>query len=225
AFTLDGDEAWQLPASLYGNQAAITLIANPNNPSSTLIPPEQLEELADSLPGLLVVDEAYVDFAAPGSSMLSRLQAHPNLVVLRTFSKSYSLAAARLGLLFGHPQLIAQLMKVKDSYNVGALSQAIGIAALGDRAHHEHLISATIAARVELSAALREFGWQHPPSHGNFLLMRVGEQAEGLYRGLKERGILVRWWPTPELRQRLRITVGQPAQNQRLIANLRELLP
>lgn len=217
------DHSWELPGSLYGNQAALTLIANPNNPSATCRPRDELRDLAASLPGLLVVDEAYVDFAGADSSILPWLDDIPNLVVLRTFSKSYSLAGARLGLLFGSQELVAQLMKIKDSYNVNALTQAVGIAALQDHTYHRHMVTNTVTARVELEGMLSSFGWTWPRSQANFLLCQVGPRAEALYRSLKQRGILVRWWDTDELREKLRITIGQAADNQRLVAALQDL--
>ncbi len=214
---------WELPEVLPRLGARLVLVANPNNPSATLTPPDQLRRLADRLDGILAVDEAYVDFAPPGSSVLPYLDAHPNLVVLRTFSKSYSLAGARLGLLIAAAPLVEQLMKVKDSYNINHLTQQAGIAALADTAHHRAGIALVQAERVRLEAALAGFGWSWPPSAGNFLLCEVGPRAGELYRGLKAQGILVRWWDRPLLSTRLRITIGTPAQNDRLVAALRGL--
>jgi histidinol-phosphate aminotransferase len=227
AMALEGEAAWSLPESLFGSRARLVLIANPNNPSSTLIPPDQLSALADSLPdGLLVVDEAYVDFARcdGGASMLPRLERHPNLVVLRTFSKSLSLAGARLGLLWAHPELVLQFQKVKDSYNVNALSQAVAVAALDDADHHQALLAQTIAARADLEARLAPFGWRWPPAQGNFLLCTVGAAAPRILDGLRQRGLLVRRWDTPELHDKLRITVGQPAQHEALVAAVQDIL-
>lgn len=215
---------WRLPRTLWGNPAHLTLIANPNNPSATRHSVDELVDLARSLPGLLVVDEAYVDFAGPQSSLLPLLDELPNLIVLRTFSKSYSLAGARLGLLFAHEELITQFLKVKDSYNVNALTQAIGVAALGDRSYHAELVAQTLAARAELEAYCARRSWTWPASAANFLLCRVGAEAAAVYRALKQRGILVRWFDTPELREDLRISVGQPADQQRLFAALDECL-
>jgi histidinol-phosphate aminotransferase len=214
---------WRLPSALAKLGAKIVIVANPNNPSATLVPTADLRQLAHELDGVLVVDEAYVDYAAPGSSMLPHLDQHPNLIVLRTFSKSYSLAGARLGLLFAHPDLVAQLTKVKDSYNVNALTQAIGAAALLDRDHHRDLVLRTLAERERLEKTLRGLGWSWPAAQANFLLCEVGERAPAIYRGLKERGILVRWWDTPALRTKLRITVGRPEWTDRMLAALREL--
>lgn len=216
-------EQWHLPSNLARVGAKLVLVANPNNPSATLTPVDELRRLADQLDGVLVVDEAYVDFAPAGSSMLPHLDAHPNVVVLRTFSKSYSMAGARLGLLFAQPALVDQLMKVKDSYNVNHLTQVAGVAALGDRDHHAGLVRSTLAERARLEAGLARRGWTWPVSAANFLLCEVGERAGHIYGELKRRGILVRWWDRPVLRTKLRITVGRPEHTDRLLALLDEI--
>lgn len=218
--------AWCLPADLATADARMILIANPNNPSGTRCPVDELRALADAAPDrIVVVDEAYVDFAPAGSSLLPHLDAHRNLVVLRTFSKSYSLAGARLGLLFAHPSLCAEYRKVKDSYNVNVVTQAAGIAALEDQEHLAALVRATLAERDRLAAAGDRFGWRRAPSAANFLLFDVGPEADDLAAALKRRGILVRHWNSPELRDRLRITVGTPTENDALLAALDELVP
>jgi histidinol-phosphate aminotransferase len=217
---------WELPAeALRKLRAKMIILANPNNPSATLVPVDELRRLADAADAIVVVDEAYVDFAlAAGvdASVLPYLGAHPNLVVLRSFSKSYSLAGARLGLMFASPSLCAEMNKVKDSYNVNAITQAIGVAALGDRAHQDELLRRTLDERARLEAALAAMGATWPESGANFVLAEFGERAEAIYRALKDGGLLVRWWATPELRTKLRITVGRPDENERLIAALRE---
>jgi histidinol-phosphate aminotransferase len=215
---------WHLPRHLAKQGAKVVLVANPNNPSATLTPIEQIRRLAYEVDGILVVDEAYIDFAPDGSSMLPHLTSHPNVIVLRTFSKSYSLAGARLGLLFAHPELVTHLMKVKDSYNVNALTQALGVAALEDRDHHRALVNDTLRERTRLAGELATFGWTWPVSAANFLLCEVGEKAGAIYRALKERGVLVRWWDRPVLSTKLRITVGRPEQTDLLLKHLKELV-
>jgi len=214
---------WHLPRHLSKQGAKVVLVANPNNPSATLTPIEQLRQLAYETDGILVVDEAYIDFAPAGSSMLPHLASHPNVIVLRTFSKSYSLAGARLGLLFAHPDMVTHLMKVKDSYNVNALTQALGVAALEDRDHHRALVQDTLRERTRLEDELAKFGWSWPTSAANFLLCEVGEKAGAIYKALKERGVLVRWWDRPLLSTKLRITVGRPDQTDLLLKHLKEL--
>jgi histidinol-phosphate aminotransferase len=176
---------------------------------------------------VVVVDEAYVDFALGAgidASMLPYLGQHENLVVLRTMSKSFSLAGARLGLLFAAAPLVEALTKVKDSYNVNAITQAIGIAALEDRSYHEECVGRTLTERTRLEAALAALGLAWPESAANFLLVEIGPRAEEIYLALKQQGLLIRWWSAPELRTKLRISVGKPDDNDRLIAALEALI-
>ncbi len=213
---------WALP-DLAVTGARLALVAHPNNPSGTLAEIDALRRLADRLDGVLVVDEAYVDFAegeAGPCSVLPLLSEHANLIVLRTFSKSFGLAGARLGLLFAHADLVTQYAKVKDSYNVDSFAQAAGLAALADRAWHGDVVARTLAERARLEAALTARGWRWPRSFANFLLCHVGPEAERLYRALETDGILVRWWSQPALRETLRITVGRPEHTDRLLAAL-----
>ena len=222
---VDWADGWALPTeAIIAAQPKLVLIANPNNPSATMVPTADLAALAESIDGVLVVDEAYIDYAPKGASCVPLLDLHPNMVVLRTCSKSYSLAGARLGFCLGQPDFIGQLMKVKDSYNVNSLTQAVGLAAMADRDYHQNLITNTLAARDELIAGIQTFGWRIVPSSGNFILTEVGPDAERLYLGLKAEGILVRWWNSDELRNYLRITVGLPEDQERMFAVLRKLL-
>jgi histidinol-phosphate aminotransferase len=221
---------WELPGDdlLAKQRARMIILANPNNPSATLVPVDELRRLCDAVAGeaVVVVDEAYVDFALGAgidASMLPYLDRHPNLVVLRSFSKSYSLAGARLGLLFASDALVDELNKVKDSYNVNAVTQALGVAALEDRAYHAEVMRATLDQRARLETALADMDVTWPESGANFLLCEYGDRAEPIYRALKDMGLLVRWWNTPELRTKLRFSVGKPADNERLIAALRRL--
>ena len=219
---------WELPAELATLRAKLIILANPNNPSATLVPVDELRKLADdAVKSIVVVDEAYVDFAlAEGldASLLPYLDQHPNVVVLRTFSKSYSLAGARLGLLFAAPPLIDEMMKVKDSYNVNAVTQALGVAALEDRKTHEEAMRGTLDERARLERELSAFGLTWPESRANFLLAEAGDRAEAIYTALRDANVLVRWWSSPDLRTKLRISVGRPDQNNRLLAALRPLL-
>ena len=219
---------WTFPEALGATGARLTLVANPDNPSSTLVPVAALRQLADRVDGILVVDEAYIDFALsvePDATMLKYLPQHPNVVVLRTFSKSYSLAGARLGLMFAAEPLIEQMTKVKDSYNVNAITQALGTAALEDREHHAELVRHTVLEKARVEKALASHGWTWPPAFGNFVLVHVGDaaRAQKLRDGLRGHKILVRYWDTPELRESVRITIGSPSQNDALIAALKTL--
>jgi histidinol-phosphate aminotransferase len=227
AFRQNG-RRWDLPADLARHRAKMIILANPNNPSGTLVPVDELRRLCDAAAAaVVVVDEAYVDFALGAgidASMLPYLGHHPNLVVLRTMSKSYSLAGARLGLLFAAAPVVAELVKVKDSYNVNAVTQAIGVAALEDRSYHEQCVRQTLDQRARLERELEAMGWTWPESAANFLLCEIGERAEEVYGALKQEGLLVRWWKAPELRTKLRISVGNPDENDHLVAALKRLV-
>ena len=192
------------------------------------MPLEELDLLAAELPGVLVIDEAYIDYAtmADGkpaglsASFLPRLASRENVLVLRTFSKSYSMAGGRLGLMFASEELIEHMNKVKDSYNVNALTQIAGEAALKDREHFDWLVSSTIAERVWMEEELQTFGWTWPKSDGNFLLIDVGsaELAAALYAELKSKGVLVRYWASrPDLNMKIRLTIGQRSSNEKFI--------
>jgi len=215
--------------------AKVVFVATPKNPSATLVPLEELELLATKLDGILVIDEAYIDYAtlADGSpaglaaSFIPRLAAHPNVLVLRTFSKSYSMAGARLGLMFAEADLILHMNKVKDSYNVNSMTQVAGEAALRDREYFDWLIGATIAERVWLLEHTKPFGWTSPKSAANFVLFELGssELASYVYAGLKDQGLLVRYWGArPDLCTKLRVTVGTRESNERFVKLVAKLL-
>src|SRR3954470_12910869 len=226
AFRQNG-RRWDLPTDLTRERAKMIILANPNNPSGTLVPVDELRRVCDAAPGaVVVVDEAYVDFALGAgidASMLPYLGQHPNLVVLRTMSKSYSLAGARLGLLFAAAPLVTELVKVKDSYNVNAVTQAIGAAALEDRSYHEQCVRQTLDQRARLERELATIGWTWPESAANFLLCEIGDRAEQVYTALKDEGLLVRWWKAPELRTKIRISVGNADENEHLLAALKRV--
>jgi histidinol-phosphate aminotransferase len=202
---------------------AVTFVASPNSPSGTVAPMEQLEKLAAQLSGVLVIDEAYVDFAE--SNALELVKTYDNVIVLRTLSKGYSLAGLRLGFGVANPSLLEGLIKVKDSYNVDAVACAIGAAAIADRNHTTANAQKIKASRSQMADALQQLGFNVLPSQANFLLAQFPSgNAESLYKSLKERGILVRYFNQPRLTDKLRITVGTPEQNEALIKALGEIL-
>ena len=182
-----------------------------------------LGELAARLQGVLVIDEAYAAFAS--GDALELTARHENVVVLRTLSKSHSLAGLRLGFAVARPALLAGLRKVKDSYNVDAVSARVGAAAIRDTGHTRANIERVRASRARLSAALAGVGCRVWPSEANFLLVRPpGGDARTVYEKLKAEGILIRYFDEPLLADRLRITVGTDEQNERLLDALRRLL-
>ncbi len=199
---------YTLPKALSRNRAPVTIVANPNSPSGTSVPLAQLADLAERIPGLLVIDEAYADFA--DETALSLARERENVIVLRTFSKSFSLAGMRIGLGFAHPAIIDGLNKVRDSYNLNRLSILAGEAALKDAAWMERNVAMVRKTRERLAASLPEVGFVPFPSQANFILARKSglDSARPVYEALKERKILVRYFDTPRLSNCLRITVG-----------------
>jgi histidinol-phosphate aminotransferase len=216
---------FELPLdSLAAARANLTIVCNPNSPSGTLVPRRSLAVLAKRLGGrLLVIDEAYVDFA--DENALALVRRHRNVVILRTLSKSYSLAGMRLGLCFAHPSVIDALMKVKDSYNLSRVALAAGAEALRDSAWMRRNVEKVRRTRVRTESRLRALGFLVPPSQANFVLARMpGRDMAPVARGLRRAGILVRHFATPLLRDALRISIGTPAEMATLFKALAPLV-
>ena len=210
---------FRLPAGLAEARGRVTFVCHPNSPSGTTVAIEAIRALAEQVAGLLVVDEAYVDFA--DANALALVHAYDNVVVLRTFSKSFSLAGMRIGLAFAAPNIIEELSKVKDSYNVTRLSIVAATAALSDYAWMEANVAQIRRTRQRLTDELIERGFLVLPSQSNFVLARrPGRNLEGVYRGLKDRGVLVRYFAVPDLADAVRITVGTEAEIDTLLAAL-----
>jgi histidinol-phosphate aminotransferase len=208
-----------LPPALVDAPGRVLMICNPNSPSGTFTPVDVIEELLRDRDGLVVVDEAYVDFAP--ASALPLVSRYDNVLVLRTFSKSFSLAGMRIGLAFGTPALIAELAKVKDSYNVSRIAIAAGVAALDDYAWMERNVARIVATRARLGEGLRALGYEVLPSAANFVLARRrGEDQGPVQVALRDRGVLVRHFATRRLADALRITVGTDEEIERLLAEL-----
>lgn len=211
---------FQLPIEeLVAANGAITFIASPNSPSGHTVPLEDLRSLAEQVSGIVVVDEAYVDFA--DYSALPLVQEFDNILILRTLSKGYSLAGLRMGFGIANPSLLAGLFKVKDSYNIDAIATMVGAAAMRDRAYKNLCAAKVKMSRAKLTVALKNLDFTVLESQGNFVLATPPKgNAEELYLGLKARGILVRYFKQPGLEDKLRITVGTDEQNQTLIEAL-----
>jgi histidinol-phosphate aminotransferase len=222
AVRLPFPDDFSLPGGLAEAQARVTFVCNPNAPSGTFVGVDELRALSERVAGLLVVDEAYVDFA--GDSALRLVRERSNVLVLRTLSKSYSLAGMRVGLACGSPALIAELCKVKDSYNLSRVSIAAGAAALADHELMREHARRVCATRARLSERLRSRGYEVPPSQANFVLARGrGRDQRPVYEALKQRRILVRYFGTPELYDALRITVGTDDEIDALLAALDDI--
>ena len=233
---LELEEDWSIPKNFSANMrehnAQLTCIVNPHAPSGHLTPLANLETIAQNISGVLLIDEAYVDFIDPEStystsSTKALINARENVLVLRTFSKGYSLAGLRLGYLLGDPQLIKPMLeKTRDSYNVDMISQALGLAAITDQDYAAETWRQVREQRQVLQQALNTMGFTSPASEANFLLATTPDEidAEGLYEALKAKGILVRYFPTQRLKDKLRITVGTVEQNEKLISTIRKLI-
>lgn len=217
-------DAYQLPiADLIAANGAVTFIASPNSPSGHVIAIDELRQLAAALTGVLVIDEAYVDFA--DGSALSLVQEFDNVIVTRTLSKGYSLAGLRLGFGIAQPPLLSGLFKVKDSYNIDAIACLVGAAAMRDQDYKNECAAKVKASRATLAIDLKQLGFRLWESQTNFLLVQPpNSNAEQIYLALKERGILVRYFKQAGLSDKLRITVGTDEQNQLLVEALLHLV-
>ena len=214
---------FSLPEGLFRKGAAVTFVANPNSPSGTAVTSRELARLARAVSGVLVIDEAYVDFA--DGDCLGLVKRHRNVIVLRTFSKSFSLCGIRLGFAVAREELIAGMAKVKDSYNVNRLAIAAGAAALGSLSAMRRNAEKIRRGRAVLSKALESLGWFVYPSQSNFVFARVRppHTAREVHAELKRRKILVRWFDSPGLEDGLRITVGSRREMDALVGAVREI--
>jgi histidinol-phosphate aminotransferase len=205
-------------------QPKVLFLASPNNPDGGLLPREELIQLLN-LPLLIVVDEAYIDFAGPGRSALPLIGEHPNLIVLRTFSKWAGLAGLRVGYGVFPDWITPALWKIKQPYNVNGAAAAAALVTLQHAGALENQTAAIIQERKRLYAQLTALPWLSPyPSQANFILARVtGRDAKALQQQLADRGILIRYFDKPGLRDHIRISVGTPAQTDQLIRQLQAL--
>ncbi|MEN6336387.1 MAG: histidinol-phosphate transaminase [Phycisphaerales bacterium] len=217
------DAEFNLPAKLASAGAALTIVCNPNAPTGSLIRKEELASLAAELKGVLLIDEAYADFAA--WDCVSLIKDFPNVIILRTLSKGYSLAGLRFGYAIADKGLIDGLVKVKDSYNVDAIAIALATAAIKDRAYFRENVEKIKKDRRILTEQLRAIGFAVRDSHSNFVFAQAkGGSAGPIQEKLGQRNIFVRYWNQPGIADKMRISVGTSQQNERLIAALKEIL-
>ena len=203
--------------------AALTLVTTPNAPSGKGYATAELEKLCRVMNGVVVLDEAYVDFAKENAMRLALK--YPHVIVSRTFSKAYSLCFQRVGYFVGHPELIAALDKIRDSYNVNGLGQVAALATLEDLPYYRANFRKIIATREELSRKLTLLGFRVLPSQTNFILGKppVFTAQEWLQK-LREKRILVRWFSQPEIKDSLRITIGTPTEAETLVRTVKAIL-
>jgi histidinol-phosphate aminotransferase len=217
------EKDWSLPVdALADTKADAIYLANPNAPSGTFVPPERVAELAKKFSGLLLVDEAYVDFA--DGNCLELVKDFANVVISRTFSKAYSLAGLRFGYAVAQPQVIAEMMKVKDSYNCDAISIVAATAAIEDQEYAANTCQYVRSERARVSDELTALGWSVIPSSANFIFAVAPRgRAREAYLGLKQQGILVRFFDKPGLNDKLRITIGTSQENNALLGGIKAL--
>jgi histidinol-phosphate aminotransferase len=203
--------------------AALTLITTPNAPSGRGYKTSELEKLCRAQKGVVVLDEAYVDFADENTMKLALK--YPHVLVARTFSKAYSLCFQRVGYFVGHRDLIAALHKIRDSYNVNGLGQIAAEVTLGDLKYYRANFKRIIATRKWLSRELTKLGFRVFPSQTNFILAQPPRfAAQEWQQQLRQRKILVRWFNFPKVKNHLRITVGTPAEAKALVTAARAIL-
>jgi histidinol-phosphate aminotransferase len=201
-------------------RAALTFVTTPNAPSGRGYATAQLDALCAAQRGVVVLDEAYVDFA--DENALGLATRHPHVLVSRTFSKAYSLCFQRVGYFVGHADLIAALDKVRDSYNVNGLGQVAALATLGDLPYYRRNFARIIATRARVTRELAGLGFEVLPSETNFLLARPPLlAAKEWLEQLRARKIVVRWFRAPEVSAYLRITIGSDAEMDRLLRAVR----
>jgi histidinol-phosphate aminotransferase len=203
--------------------AALTFVTTPNAPSGRGYPTDELEKLCRAMKGVVVLDEAYVDFA--GENAMKLALKYPHVIVARTFSKAYSLCFQRVGYFVGNPGLIAGLDKIRDSYNVNGLGQVAALATLDDLPYYRANFRKIIDTREELSRTLTKLGFRVLPSQTNFILAKPPLfPAQKWLQKLRDRKVLVRWFSQPEVRDFLRITIGTPAEAGALVRAVKAIL-
>ena len=204
-------------------RAALTFITTPNAPSGCGYKTSELEKICRAQKGVVILDEAYVDFAEENAMALA--SKFSNVVVARTFSKAYSLCFQRVGYFVGHADLIAALDKIRDSYNVNGLGQIAALATLEDLEYYRRNFRRVMATRERLAAELKELAFETFPSQTNFLLTRPPKfPANRWLEKLRSRKILVRWFDSPHTKDFLRITVGTESEADALLKAIKFIL-
>jgi histidinol-phosphate aminotransferase len=235
---LFGGKLTIVPAKDYGHDleamlAAITpatrvvFVANPNNPTGTSVSREALTRFVKAVPPQVVIalDEAYIEFLDESLDLVPEIRSgnKPNLLLMRTFSKIYGLAGLRLGYGLGHPDLIAELEKVRQPFNINAIVQAGALAALDDTAHAERTRRINTRGLKFYARSFKKLGLEFIPSSANFILVRVGE-GQDVFNELQKLGVIVRPMGGYQLPEWVRISIGTPKENQRCLEALKRVL-
>ena len=221
---VDLDDAFQLTEAFYTTPARVCIVPRPNAPSGICPSRADMERLCKTFDGVVMIDEAYVDFA--DDSCMDFPQRFDNVIVTRTFSKSFSLAGMRIGVAVANPALIAEFIKTKDSYNMNVASQAAALAAMQDydwMVRHAEKVRAT---RASVIPALESLGFVVPPSQSNFVLAQWNgtPSAAEIFVQLRERAIIVRYFDIRRLQNALRISIGTEEEMVQLMTALREII-
>jgi histidinol-phosphate aminotransferase len=203
----------------------LVVVSSPNNPTGTAVPPEELLAFIRALPPTLVcaVDEAYADFAERPPDLRPLIREGRNVIGLRTFSKAYGLASFRVGFGYATAELAGLLDRVRQPFNVNAIAQAAATAALDDEEFRLRTVRDTRAGIRRLQEGFAELGLAFVPSQANFVLVRVGD-GDRVFGALQRRGVIIRPVRSYDLPEWVRVTAGTPAQNERLLEELRSVL-
>jgi histidinol-phosphate aminotransferase len=204
------------------SRSALTWLCVPNNPTGTRLDDDLVRRVIDATPGVTIVDAAYAEVA--GDEWAGWLADHPRLVVLRTFSKGYALAGARVGYAMTSPDLVADFDDVRPPGSISSISAALAIAAVEDQKGLDTRVAALRAERERLFGMLTELGLEPTPSEANFLLCRIGPRAAELSEALMSEGLVVRTYGEGPLAEYLRFTVRSPEEDDRLVDALRRHL-
>lgn len=215
---LDSTCGFSYPAdgAQQATKANMLVITRPNAPTGTLCPKDLVRQYCKEFDGIVLIDEAYGDFSA--DNCMDLVKEFDNVIVMRTFSKSCSMAGVRLGYAVSNPVIIEGLMKLKDSYNVDMLSQIVGKANYLDKEYRAKCIAAIKRDRNDLYAALLKIGFEIPESHANFLFAAPPDgDGENCFRYLRENAVLVRYFKGDVTGRYIRITIGTPEENRRVL--------
>lgn len=205
-------------------RAKVFFLANPNSPLGYSLSLGQISQLTKKVQGILVVDEAYAEFAKENA--LSLLASFKNVIIVRTVSKSYSLAGVRLGYALGHAELIKEMFKVKDPFNVNQLTQKIVLAALNDQEHYQNNIARIVATRDWFSDEARNLGYNIIPSQANFIFPQPPHKGEGhsFYQYLLGKKVLTRFFDEEMLKDGVRMTIGTQEEMEFTLQVMREII-
>ena len=210
-------------AAAVTDRTKLVLLANPNNPTGTAVHVDQLRRLVEQVPDdvLVVVDEAYREFVTAdlGDPITDLQPDHPNVVVLRTFSKAFGLAALRTGYAVADPDVVIELDKVLIAFAVNHLAQVASLAAIAARDEVQAVVDSITAERDRVMASLRSDGWDLPDAHANFVYLPLGSRTDVVFPEMERRGVVVRPFPGVGIR----VTIGTPTQNDRFLATLAEV--